>query len=142
VRVDWVATLDAAIRAVEGSVILVGHSLGCALAVWWAARHRDMSHARKVRAALLAALPDVERADFPGAVRGFAPMPRTPLPFRSIVLASANDPWCELSRARQWAQDWGAQFHDVGARGHLNSDSGLGSWPQARGYLDKLTICE
>ncbi|MEC4720663.1 alpha/beta hydrolase [Noviherbaspirillum sp. CPCC 100848] len=137
-RLDWVATLDAAIAASEGPVLLAAHSLGCALTAWWASDRAHAPHAAKVRGALLVAPPDVEREDFPAFVTGFAPMPRTSLPFPAKVIASSNDPWCALPRARDWAEAWGAGFHEIGARGHINGDSGLGDWPQGREWLEKL----
>jgi len=137
-RADWVVALDAEIAAVDGTVTLVAHSLGCALTAWWAAAHRTAAHAAKVTGALLVAPPDVERADFPLEQHGFAPMPRAVLPFKSIVVASSDDPWCALGRARSWARDWGADFRDIGARGHINSASGLGDWEQGREWLVQL----
>jgi predicted alpha/beta hydrolase family esterase len=135
---DWIAALDTAVRAADGTVTLAAHSLGCALAVHWCARHRNAPHAVKVTGALLVAPPDVEHADFATVADGFAPMPRARLPFASIVLASSNDPWCALAKTQAWARDWGAQFHDVGPRGHVNSESGLGDWPQGRRWLEQL----
>lgn len=139
-RDDWVAALDAVISASDSSVILAAHSLGCALTAWWAAGHGAASHAAKVKGALLVAPPDVERADFPEFVAGFAPMPRLRLPFKSIVVASSDDPWCALPKARSWATDWGARFHDIGARGHINGDSGLGNWDQGRAWVAELAV--
>lgn len=138
-RTDWVANLDAEIVAANGSVILAAHSLGCALAVWWAQMHGNCPHASKVKGALLVAPPDVEHADFPEFVRGFSPMPRARLPFKSIVAASSDDPWCALSKARSWAGDWGTRLHDIGPRGHINAESGLANWPQGQLWLDELT---
>lgn len=137
-RADWVATLDEAIATSTGPVVFAAHSLGCALTAWWAHTHHLAPHASKVKGALLVAPPDVERADFPGFVQGFAPMQRIPLPFRTIVAASNDDPWCALPKAQAWAADWGADFHDIGARGHINADSGLGDWPQGRQWLQEL----
>ena len=137
-RADWVATLDAAIAAVEGPVLLAAHSLGCALTAWWAQEHGSAPHAAKVQGSLLVAPPDVERADFPDFVTGFAPMPRAPLPFNTIVAASCDDPWCALPRAQVWGKGWNAQFHDLGPRGHINGDSGLGDWAQGRDWLAAL----
>jgi hypothetical protein len=137
-RHDWVATLDAAIAAVEGPVILAAHSLGCALTAWWVHERGAAAHAAKVMGALLVAPPDVERSEFSGLAHGFAPMPRTGLPFNTIVAASSDDPWCALSKARSWAADWGARFHDIGPRGHINSDSGLGDWQQGRDWIGEL----
>jgi predicted alpha/beta hydrolase family esterase len=136
---DWVTALDVAIKAADGTVTLAAHSLGCALAVWWAARYCAQAHAAKVTGALLVAPPDVERADFPAFVTGFAPMPRAALPFKSLVVASSDDPWCALPKARAWAQSWGAGFHDIGPHGHINSDSGLGDWQQGRKWLAELS---
>lgn len=137
-RADWTAALDAAIAAVNGPVVLVAHSLGCALTVWWAGECGKLPHAEKVKGALLVAPPDVERSDFPASVSGFAPMPRAALPFKTIVIASSDDPWCALPRARSWAAAWGARLHDIGPRGHINSDSGLADWPQGRRWLNEL----
>jgi len=134
-RDDWVATLDAAIAAAAGPVVLAAHSMGCALTAWWASQHYRTPHGGKVFGALMVAPPDVERTDFPAFITGFAPMPRTPLPFPAIVAASSDDPWCELERARAWATDWNATFHDVGPRGHINGESGLGDWTQGREWL-------
>jgi hypothetical protein len=137
-RTDWVAALDDAIRQTEGPIVFAAHSLGCALAAWWAAEHAADPHASRVIGALLVAPPDVERPDFPPGVRGFAPMPRMRLPYNAIVAASSNDPWCALPKAQSWAADWDAEFESVGPRGHINGDSGLGKWPQGRCWLDRL----
>ena len=83
-RNEWVATLDAAIASAKGPVVLAAHSLGCATAAWWAATHSGKPHSAKVKGALLVALPDVGRSDFPEFVNGFAPMPLLRLPFKAI----------------------------------------------------------
>lgn len=137
-REEWVATLDAAIRHAAGPVLLAAHSLGCATTAWWAATHGGAAHAAKVKGALLVAPPDVERADFPDFVTGFAPMPQQRLPFKTIVVASTDDPWCRLPRAQAWAAGWGATLHALDARGHINADSGLHAWPQGRDWLNSL----
>lgn len=137
-RARWVETLDAAIAAADRPVILAAHSLGCALTAWWARECGNQPHAAKVHGALLVAPPDVEHPAFPTFVTGFAPMPRATLPFRSIVAASSNDPWCPLPTARNWARDWGAQFYDIGPRGHINADSGLKNWPQGLHWMSAL----
>jgi predicted alpha/beta hydrolase family esterase len=140
-RNEWVATLDAAIKGSEGPIVLAAHSLGCALTAWWATMHHDAPHASKVTGALLVAPPDVERADFPDFVPGFAPMPRAALPFPSIVAASSDDPWCTPARAQSWAIGWGARFYGIGARGHINAASGMGTWPQGLSWLAELAAC-
>jgi serine hydrolase len=139
-RTAWVTTLDAAIANTDGSIILAAHSLGCATTAWWATRsHEHSPHAAKVKGALLVAPPDVEQANFPPFATGFAPLPLTPLPFNSIVVASSDDPWCiSVARVRSWAEAWGAEFHDIGPRGHINGDSDLGDWPQGREWLATL----
>jgi uncharacterized protein len=138
-RADWVATLDAAIAAIDGPVVIAAHSLGCALTAWWSSQHGSAPHATKVKGALLVAPPDVERSDFPEFAKGFAPMPCAPLPFNTVVAASSDDPWCALPRAQTWAAGWGAQFHDIGPRGHINGGSGLADWPEGRQWLSALT---
>ncbi len=65
-------------------------------------------------------------------------MPTAPLPFAATVVASGDDPYVTLPRARAFAAAWGAAFVDAGRKGHLNADSGLGDWPEGRRHLEAL----
>lgn len=134
---DWVASLAAAVAAVDGPVVLAAHSLGCALTAWWVQSGmpglQNNNTADKIRGALLVAPPDVERADFPAP--SFSPMPQMRFPFTCKVIASSNDPWCDMAVAQEWAAQWGAEFHKLGAKGHINGDSGLGAWQQGQDWL-------
>jgi predicted alpha/beta hydrolase family esterase len=134
-RGDWSARLEEVILGCEGPVVLVAHSLGCILAAAWASHSR---HTDRVRAALLVAVPDVERDDLRQVLPGWAPVPRARLPFRSLVLASSDDPYGSPERAARWAADWGADFSGVGPRGHINAESGLGDWPEGQALLTAL----
>ena len=40
--------------------------------------------------------------------------------------------------AQALAQDWGAQWLDLGLAGHINADSALGAWPQGHALLQTL----
>lgn len=137
-RSVWVETLNAALLATDGTVILAAHSLGCALLAWWTLEYGHASHANKIAGALLVAPADVEQADFPDAAKNFSPMPRLRLPFKSIVVASSDDGWCSLPKAQSFAADWNAQFISMGACGHINTQSNLGDWAQGRAYLASL----
>jgi uncharacterized protein len=130
----WIERLAAAIEAAPGAV-LVAHSLGCAVVAHLAAERPDLS----IEAAMLVAPADVESADHtPEHVRDFAPMPRVRLPFRSVIVASTNDPFITLTRACELAKTWGAEFVNAGPLGHINVDSGLGPWPAGEGILRRL----
>jgi predicted alpha/beta hydrolase family esterase len=65
-------------------------------------------------------------------------MPTLTLPFPSIVIASENDPWCDLALSEQWAKAWGSEFHCIGAKGHINGEAGLEDWKQGLGWLSGL----
>jgi predicted alpha/beta hydrolase family esterase len=130
---EWVETLDRAIAADTSPVVLVAHSLACCLVAHWAAVHRG-----PIRGALLVAPSDVEAPDFPTGATGFAPMPTAPLPFPSIVVASTDDPYLTLPRAERFAAAWGSRLVVVGALGHINSASGLASWPDGFDLLRQL----
>lgn len=138
-REAWLAKLNQAINAADDEVVLVAHSLGCALVAWWV--QTEMQHLApaiksRVKAALLVAPPDVARPTFPAP--DFSPMPTNFLPFPAKMIVSENDPWCELALAKGWADVWGAEFHCIGAGGHINSDSGLGAWEQGQHWLADL----
>jgi predicted alpha/beta hydrolase family esterase len=132
-RNEWVNALDRAIAALSGKVILVAHSIGCVAVAHWAATPRA-----QVVGALLVAPADAERPGLPKDIKGFAPMPLKPLPFRSIAVISNDDPYTNLMRARFFASKWKSRLVEVGGKGHLNSDSNLGSWPEGAALLQEL----
>ena len=131
-RGDWMMRLEEAVASARGPVALVAHSLGCHLAAAWAA-HSSLT--AKVRAALLVAPPDLERPDTPPQLHSFVPVVRARLPFAALALVSEDDPFCAPAAARRLVADWGCGHLELGARGHLNADSGLGDWPEARAHL-------
>jgi uncharacterized protein len=138
-RRDWVETLQREIAAEPSPVVLAGHSTSCCLVAHWAAAHRDDPESlAKVRGALLVAPSDVEAPSYPSGPTGFAPMPLAPLPFPSIVVASTNDEYVTLPRAAQFALAWGSRLDVLGALGHINSSSNLGSWPEGFARLGEL----
>ncbi|MBX7214063.1 MAG: alpha/beta hydrolase [Thermoflexales bacterium] len=144
-REDWVATLDAAIHADASPCLLIAHSLGVIAIAHWAAAHPRTPTPRRrapvsgVQGALLVAPPWLERPDAVPAVRAsFTPLPMAALPFRSLLVASSNDPYGPLANSRALAAAWGSELVEVGALGHINADSGLGDWPQGQALLRRL----
>jgi len=131
-RADWVSTIDAAVAACAGSVLLAAHSLGCIAVVHWGGLGRS------IQGALLVAPADVEAPSMPAGPRGFAPIPLRRLPFPSLVAASTDDPYVSIERARHFAGAWGSAFADVGALGHINALAGLGAWPAGRALIRRL----
>lgn len=133
VRTQWVETLEEAISGASSEVVLVAHSLGCLLVPHWAAQTT-----RPVRGALLVAPPDPDGPSYPEQALGFEHPPQTQLPFASVVVASTDDPYARPEFARSCARAWGSRFVDVGARGHINGDSGLHDWPEGYALLRQL----
>jgi predicted alpha/beta hydrolase family esterase len=113
----WLQALRRAIEAAPAPVVLVAHSLGCALVA-----HADVD----------------SPAHTPPETRGFAPMPLARLPFAATVIASGDDPYVTFARSRAFAAAWGAGFVDAGAVGHINAASGLGDWAPGRRALAAL----
>ena len=131
---DWIARLDEALALAESDTVLIAHSAGCALAAHWAVGESS----RRVRGALLVAPSDPEAPSFPPGTTGFAPIPMLRFRFRSIVVASSNDPYVTLARAQTFAVAWGSEFVTIGEAGHINSASGLGDWAQGLALLNTL----
>ena len=129
---EWVAELDAAIAGCEGTPILVAHSLSCSMLAHWAQSGSQL----KIAGAFMVAPADPEGAAFPVEANGFAPMPLAKLPFPSVVVASADDGFVSIERARQFAQAWGSRLVELGAGGHVNGDSGYGEWPEGEKMLE------
>ena len=135
-RGDWIARLEDVLLNCSEPAVLVAHSLGCLTAAAWAAHSRNT---HLVKAALLVAPPDTEREDIGQMLPGWS-VPLQRLPFKSIVVASSNDPFCDSTRAQQYASSWGASLIELGERGHINADSGLGDWSEAHTELQQLIL--
>jgi predicted alpha/beta hydrolase family esterase len=136
-RVD---ALEREAAAIEGPIVLVAHSGGVLTVVHWAHHTR-----RAVRGALLAVPPDFE-AGLPDGYptteelrsAGWFPVPRTKLPFPSIVAASHNDPLASFKRVVEFARQWGSRLADLGNVRHLNPAAGFGEWPGAEPLIAEL----
>lgn len=123
----WIDRIVAAVKEATRPVVLIAHSLGVVAAVKAAPRFPKEA----VRGAMLVAFPDIETCtDLPASVCSFAPVPRDPLPFRALLVASRTDPHCSYERAEEFAAAWGAEIVDAGEAGHINVASGHGPWPE------------
>nr|WP_309486597.1 alpha/beta hydrolase [Sinorhizobium sp. 8-89] len=131
----WHGALEAEILRYE-TVDLVAHSLGSVLVAALAGR----PVARRVRSALLVAPCDLDETErlHPGAV-DFGATPNRPLPFRSLVVGSLNDPYMPFARLKSLCEKWGSSLVDLGHAGHINVASGFGRW--THGY-DLLKVVE
>ena len=68
----------------------------------------------------------------------FAESPIAKMPFPTTLVASINDPWASIEKAEFYSQQWGSDFINIGAAGHINADSGLGKWEQGLEILNRL----
>ncbi|MBO1326771.1 alpha/beta hydrolase [Acetobacter sp. TBRC 12305] len=134
----WRERLDSMVARATRPVLLAAHSLGCVLVARWAGE--NPLAARHVAGALLVAPADTEQHTGPDKPRvaDFTPLPRDRLPFPALVVASDNDPWLEIGRARMLARCWGGECVPAGAHGHLGSDAELGMWPTGLCLLERL----
>lgn len=136
-RNTWLSKLDAAIATVRAPVILIAHSLGCHAVAWWNQSAAD-DRRSKVAGALLVAPPWVGDLPADSPLSAFAPLARERLAFPSILAASRNDPYAGFSQSQKMARRWGSRFVGAGWTGHINAESGLGSWPYGEFLLDRL----
>lgn len=138
-RDEWVKRIVLAVGRATRPVVFVAHSLGV-VAVAHAAPRLPKD---RVRGAFLVGLPDLEADGFAPAIdRAFAPIPRDPLPFPSVLVTSRTDPYCAYDKAEDVAYAWGSAIVDAGDSGHLNQESGHGPWPEGlmrfAGFLKRL----
>jgi hypothetical protein len=130
---EWLEVLDNSLTHAGADTVLVAHSLACALVAHWAERAN-----LTIKGALLVAPPNPDGANFPKEAVGFSPLPLKPLAFPSIVVASTNDPYGDLVFAKSTASAWGSRFVNIGAAGHINSNSDLGEWNEGFALLQQL----
>ncbi len=129
-RTPWVETLSRTILAQPGPVVVVAHSLGCINTT-----HLPPEVQARISGALLVAPADPERR---AVLADFAPVPSRKLPYRSILVASSNDPYCPIRLAGAYARNWGSEFVRVPDAGHINVESGHGEWPLGVALLQSL----
>jgi predicted alpha/beta hydrolase family esterase len=131
---DWIETINKAISSHDPStIILIGHSLGCSAIAHWATHYN-----KKIKGALLVAPSDPETQHYTFPAKGFAPIPKNKINFRTIVVASSDDPWVSLDRAKYFADNWGSEFINIGDAGHINASSGLKEWEKGLEILKTL----
>ncbi len=130
-REAWVASISRTILEQPGQVVLAAHSLGSI-----AVTHLPAEAAARIAGALLVAPADPERR---GILADFAPVPYQALPYRSIIVASSNDPYCPVRTAGAYARAWGSEFVRLQNAGHINIEAGFGPWPLGLALLQSLT---
>ena len=126
----WVGSLARQVLDAQGPVVIAAHSLGCI-----ATAHLPAEAAARIQCALLVAPADPERR---AILNDFAPVPFARLPYRSIVVASTNDPYCPVRLAGRYARAWGSEFVRLNRAGHINIESGHGDWPLGLALLQSL----
>ncbi len=119
----WVGTLVRAMERSPQPCVILAHSVGCLAAVFALESIRPA-------AVVLVAPADTERVGAPEALQSFAPIPMEHLPVPALLITSDNDPYCDLERARIFAEAWHADLEVIAGGGHLNSDAGFGPWPE------------
>jgi hypothetical protein len=134
---DWVARLDREMRSSVYPVRLVAHSSSCTLVARWAL-DASPEELAKVCGALLVAPSDPDGPNYPSGPVGFSPVPLVVLPFPSIVVASDDDPYVSLERAREYAAAWGSELVVLSGAGHVNVASGFGAWPEGQALMQRL----
>lgn len=124
----WVETVVSAVAQAQRPVVLVGHSVGVLTAVHAAPRFQP----GQVAGAFLVGVSDWERPKMTELAgdHGFAPIPRTRLPFPAHLMASRNDPTCDFEKSEDLAAAWGASLGDAQEAGHFEVESGHGPWPE------------
>lgn len=131
-RAIWHAGLTDTVQGRERPVLLIAHSLGAVLSA-------GFQHPA-VAGALLVAPADTEQCRLAERTRiaDFASLPVTTLNFPALLVASRNDEWLSLSRARWLATRWGVEMFDAGEAGHIGNRSQLGDWPDGLKALRRL----
>lgn len=129
----WVNDLSTMVDELQEEVVIVAHSLACLMVAHWSCHATE-----KVRAALLVSVPDPDGPNFPEDATGFGAVPHDPLPFKSLVVSSTNDPYGTHDYMKLMAKAWGSEFVSVGNLGHINAASALGNWPTGKVVLERL----
>lgn len=121
---DWVTAIERAVAELGPDTLVIAHSLGCLATAHVAATSAPF------RGAVLVAPPDLDGPSFPPDARRFDELTAAPLRVPGLLLYSSDDPYSTVAGSRRMGIAWHVPGIDLGALGHINADSGLGSWPQ------------
>jgi predicted alpha/beta hydrolase family esterase len=148
---DWLygslaKAVDALVLAVAQAnrpVVFVAHSAGCTLVAHAMPKLREQGLVDRVKGAFLVTPPSAEAlAGLSGIDLAFKHVPRDPLPFPSILVASSSDPYSTMEQSADLSLAWGSDLVEAGDAGHINAASGHGPWPEGlmrfAGFLSKL----
>ncbi|PRC94253.1 RBBP9/YdeN family alpha/beta hydrolase [Solimicrobium silvestre] len=113
----WSEQLRQSLLSDNRPTLIAAHSFGCLATV-----HCANSGAPNLIGALLVAPADPEKFGLEKVLLGAR------LHCPSIVVGSTDDPWMASDRAIYWASQWGSEFVNAGALGHINAESDLGHW--------------
>lgn len=131
---EWISTIQQTLEAYDlEEVILIGHSLGCVTIAHWAEKYQ-----KRIKGAMLVAPSDLEAPAYQFPATGFLPLPLKTIPFRTLVVASEDDPWVSLERAKFFAAHWGSECINIGKAGHINAASGHFKWEEGLAILKTL----
>lgn len=131
---EWADNIDKFIEGYDlSNLVLIGHSMGCVTIAKWANKYN-----RRIKGALLVAPADLENKEGLMEFTNLNQYPNQQLGFKSIVVASSNDPWASIDRSKYFADRWGSDFVDVGPKGHINEQSGHGKWEEGWNILKTL----
>ncbi|MDB5763052.1 MAG: hypothetical protein JWQ21_2047 [Herminiimonas sp.] len=125
----WSEQLKKALRRSARPTLIVAHSFGCLATV-----HRANAGAPNLAGALLVAPADPDKFGVANALR------QSTLSCPSILVGSTNDPWMDGRGAAFWANQWGSEFVNAGALGHINAESGLDDWLFGLSQLQRLIL--
>lgn len=139
VAADWEARIAEAVARCQRPVVAVAHSLGVVAFVRALARTGGV----RIAGAFLVAPPgEAALQERPEVDPAFRPYPTDPLPCRSLLVASHDDPYADIEETATLSAAWGSAFVDAGHAGHINVDSGHGPWPEGLmtfgGFLSRL----
>jgi uncharacterized protein len=132
-----------AVEVAQRPVVFVAHSLGNLLVAQSVPALTTAGLIDRVKGAYLVSVPAARAlSELASVDRAFGAIPRDPLPFPSVLVASSNDPFASLEEAADISAAWGSKLIEAGEQGHINTASGHGPWPEGMmsfaGFLSRL----
>ena len=127
---EWVETLNDLVQTIKDPILFITHSLGRSTVIEWAHRY-----SAPIIGLFAVAIPDVMSVRLPKEILGYNNPPLTKLPFPSVAIASTDDQYSTIEKSTYYADNWGSLLITIGAAGHINRDSGFGSWSEGKELL-------
>lgn len=135
----WLKELEKLMQEFKPNIV-VCHSLANTLWFWYAASLKQNENI--IDKLYLVAMPSLHTKEHTIGSFFPAPLPKRLYAKKAIFIASSNDKWCSIQEVSEVANHFKASLKILENAGHINSESGYGTWEWMEAQFNLKRSCD